>query len=227
MISVASCMRSALIHPVLPSGGRDITVMFSPTRRKMPSVLSAQERPNTCVCCHRKLRIQATRKTSDAKKEKRVDGYENLNDNQVEDEDDALFVEDDHHGSKGWGKIVPIEQPFCRLAEHGLRHFACESCLEEMKAADDTCPLCQSLMRRLKIDSGPCELSRIKQESIASETGFGIVRQREGFNLQPEDMEVPRVIYSPGINGGFRASGTFPTLFLFLPRMHPVECIKH
>lgn len=234
LLSFASCMRSALIHPVLPSGGRDITVMFSPTRSKMPTVLSAQERPNTCVCCYRKLKSKPMKTTKDARQ--RADGYENLNDNQIEDEDDALFVDDDLELAenekrnsfarrKGSGKMLPIPQSFCKLAERGIRHFACEPCLEDMQDDDGICPLCYSLESRLKIDSGRNELAKKKQESVAVRKNVGFEGETEACTLQPDDIKVPRKIYCPDIQGGFRASG-------MLPSQSPVvssrmSCIMH
>ena len=57
MAAVANAML-VVAHPVLQSGGRALTVFFSPTRCKMPSVCKAQEKPNLCVCCKRRLSVK-------------------------------------------------------------------------------------------------------------------------------------------------------------------------
>ena len=51
MLAVAACMRCALIHPVIPGGGRDATVFFSPSRSQMASVKKQQQKKDRCVCC--------------------------------------------------------------------------------------------------------------------------------------------------------------------------------
>ena len=249
MLSFASCMRSALIHPVLPSGGRDLTVLFSPTRRKIHAVLKAQERVSVCVCCYRKVKKAPKKKAKDAR---RRDGYENLGDEQVEDEDDALFIDDgdDNEGDvvegggfnpfaghKGSGDIVPIPQGLCKLAGKGIRHFACETCLEEMEDVGAPCPQCSGLFSRLTIDSGRAELLKKKQECAAKQKAGVDADTKENVadckisavadckisavadskisaaaGVQPEEMEIPRRVYCSDIFGGFRASAKLESI---------------
>ena len=93
MLAVAGCMRSAVIHPVLPSGGRDITVFFSPSRRNKRAVLKRQERKNYCVCCGRTTVMRENKEDDDKKRTDR-DALENLGDSDVNAENDPVFVVD-------------------------------------------------------------------------------------------------------------------------------------
>lgn len=147
MLSFAGCMRSALIHPVLPGGGRDITVLFSPTRSKMSSILKSQERRNRCVCCKRQVKPKEKTKSA-----RRSDNVDNLDDPNLNDEDDDQFVVDDedeeeeeHFGesSKGTGDVIEIPAGICEVASHGIKHFACETCLANLEESCSSCPQCE------------------------------------------------------------------------------------
>jgi hypothetical protein len=61
---VASAML-VTAHPILPNGGRDVTVLFSPSRGKVPSILKAQEKRKTCVCCYRTVAVVPRRTKED------------------------------------------------------------------------------------------------------------------------------------------------------------------
>lgn len=110
MLALAGCMRSAAIHPVLPGGGRDITVFFSPSRSNRKSVLSALVKPNRCVCCNRQTKLAAKKRKqkeaglvdhgdNDAKSHNDKDlddAYDNLDDDEVngeDDDDDGILFE--------------------------------------------------------------------------------------------------------------------------------------
>jgi len=217
LMSVASCMRLALIHNVLPGGGRDLTIFFSPTRKKM---LKAQEKPNRCVCCKRVVKRQANN-TDD--NQRRNDAYENLEDRDVNDEDEDYFIVDEDESesehqdrddggiamstyvdNKGVGEIVPIPSELCQLAGKGLRHFACESCLDNLESNCESCPLCEMLMGRLHLMNGLQDLLK-KKKAAVEETKVDI-------KIQPEDMVIPRTIYCKHIMGGFRASAKLESI---------------
>jgi SNF2 family DNA or RNA helicase len=198
--------------------------MFSPSRRKM---LKTQEKPSRCVCCNRILK----RPKFDEKKDgRRNDAFENLEDNDINDEDDDFIVEDDYieydrDGSeaeednggeaenssktegpnrKGEGDIVPIPLTMCRTGGKGLRHFACETCLEKLEETCSTCPRCDTLFGRLHLMSGKEELLRKKEEAK--------VKKEVDIKTDPEDMEIPRQVYCRHIEGGFRASAKLESI---------------
>jgi hypothetical protein len=62
LIATVANATLAVAHPVLHSGGRDMTVFFSPSRSSMASVHHNQEKKHFCVCCKRRLRRQTTQK---------------------------------------------------------------------------------------------------------------------------------------------------------------------
>jgi hypothetical protein len=122
----------SLIHPLLPAGGRDLSIHFSPTRRHLAK---SQAKPYLCVCCGRK---------KGKKTRKRADALENLDDNGLnQSDDDASIGEDDDQQKKGRGEIVSIPQELCLLQEGGVEHFACEGCLEKLETDGLTCPKCK------------------------------------------------------------------------------------
>ena len=191
-------MRAALIHPVLPSGGRDLSIFFSPSRSSNPAILKAQERPNRCVCCTRTVAVKKKAKDAFLR-----GGLENLNDEDLQDEDEAQFIDDDvDAGDKGSGNMVPIPSNLCKLAGAGLRHFACTSCLEEMERFGVSCILCTDLFSRLKIGSGQAELLKMKKESGAKASTVDCV---------PDTM-VPRDLFCKDTFGGFRASAKIQSI---------------
>lgn len=56
-MALAANAMLALDHPMLPGGGRSLSILFSPSRRHLKSALSKQERRKFCVCCKRNLRL--------------------------------------------------------------------------------------------------------------------------------------------------------------------------
>lgn len=148
MLAFAGCMRSSLIHPVIPGGGRDLTVLFSPTRKESSSILKSLERRNRCVCCRRQIKP-----TDKQNSKKRSDNLDNLEDQNINDEDDDQFIANDEEdegeeaggfGSfKGTGNIDPLPDTICTTAGLGIRHYACESCLNSLKETGARCPLCK------------------------------------------------------------------------------------
>jgi SNF2 family DNA or RNA helicase len=201
MLSVAACMRCALIHPVIPSGGRDVTVFFSPSRRQMPSVRKQLEKKDRCVYCKRKVKLCARKKRSDIDENM----HEEMDDEDDEDDDISVefLMEDDKDDdmvnegkvARGTGEIVPIPRKMCRVGKMGIRHYACESCLKELQGKQKRCPRCKDLMERLGCDSGARKLRKIaKADHCISE------------ELGTDNVHVPGDTYCEEIFGGFRAS---------------------
>jgi len=269
MAQVANAML-AVAHPVLPNGGRDFTVLFSPSRAHMASVLKARERRSYCVHCKRRGKSEKSRRNQMKRDfhsdhlEGEVDDddfddvIETINqfpdevvlvnggkrgraqnkapetdrgysDDELEEEimseneesvyeatgqesdDEELSYEDDqsdckdvqdldeedddfdttddetddeyeHVGKQGRGEFVPIPPEKCRTAKMGIRHFACESCLDDL----ESCPMCTDLVSRLqnKLEEG-CE---------------------EVINGSGDAMSESSQVFCPEIFGGFQAS---------------------
>ena len=209
MLAVAACMRAALIHPVLPGGGRDVTVLFSPTRSKMRSVLKGQEKRNLCVCCNRRVKVKVQKKQDTTL----VDALNSLDDKHVNDEDDDLFILDDEEelpakmsqkkktrfqSEKGTGDIVPIPFDRCKLGQKGIRHFACESCLDNLEEKQESCPRCTDLFSRLRCESGARELEASRPDLFV--------------DAAQDHLQVPRKVYCQETFGGFRVSAKLESL---------------
>jgi len=213
MLAYAGCMRSALIHPLLPGGGRNFTVFFSPTRSCMSHVLTSLEKHNRCVCCKRQ--VKAHQKEKNVSQEQN-DNLDNLEDENINGEDDDLMVDDVEEveaknkdfafdSNKGTGEIVAIPATMCKTAEKGIRHFACESCVEDLEEKGAGCPLCETLIGRLRLDSGRQDLLRKKKEGTKH---AGSVAAEEGS----EDFEIYRRVYCKNLWGGFRASAKLESI---------------
>lgn len=211
MLRILMCMISALIHPLLPRRGRDLSVLFSPSRRKSKSVISGLEKKDQCVCCARRVKLHV--KKTGGTSLKRPGVFDHLGDDDVIDEDDdVLFVDKDYDSeaeedsetdvaktkkpriplkTKGEGPIVPIPSEVCRLEGKGPRHFACESCLDKLEEMKASCPCCDDLFSRLdftKYDGDPI-------------TGNPAANK-----------PVPRKIYCEETLGGFRASAKLESI---------------
>lgn len=146
MLAFAGCMRSSLIHPIIPGGGRDLTVLFSPTRSQNGSILKSLERRNRCVCCRREIKPSQKPKST-----KSSDNLDNLEDQNINDEDDDQVVADEEEDEdetfstpEGTGDIVALPETLCAIARHGICHYACESCLDSLNETRTGCPLCKS-----------------------------------------------------------------------------------
>ena len=219
MLACASCMRMALIHPLLP-GGRDWTIQFSPTRCHLAKNLS---KPNRCVCCgFDDKRPQKARARSDV--------LENFGDEMLDesDEDDAWSFEaeedDEENGrEKVKGKIVEIPVELCSLPNvrvGGLRHFAHESCLECLETEGIDCPLCTKLFERARLDTAKKSLLRMREEAAeAGRTGMEDPRKMAG------KLEVDRPIYCKEILGGFKASAKLESVVSDIKSIPPEDKI--
>lgn len=162
MLSCASCMQLSLLHPVLPGGGRELTVLFSPTRRFIQEVKSGLENESKCVCCKRWKKPKSSTKDNGAIAALDLDDLEEDYGEEIDDFDggsqdnDDIESDSEDKGDKkrpsnkprGNGKIVPVDSDLCVLSTKGIRHFACESCLDEMKKTGEHCPKCADLFTR-------------------------------------------------------------------------------
>ena len=233
-MALAANAMLALDHPILPGGGRSLSIFFSPSRRHLKSALTKQEKRNICVCCKRNTHFKihrthedepymemltenddiedllepeddpAVRKRTtilgkrqrgktkkalaldqgksgeDATEDFEISPGRNSNeeeyvpekngegelpdddvlsegeyDDEVEEEsaDDASMedesddevdddFDDEETTEQGRGEIVSIPPGLCKSTKLGIRHYACQSCLESLKS----CPRCDALI---------------------------------------------------------------------------------
>jgi SNF2 family DNA or RNA helicase len=139
MLSLATRMRMALIHPVLPDGGRDLSIHFSPSRRHLAKVLSRQGK---CVCCGAS---SSTHENDKLKRHEDLVGDEFTNgDNIGYEEDDEFLVANDVPR----GELVKVPCNICMLSDKGPHHFAHEACLKALLRSQKNCPKCIQMTTR-------------------------------------------------------------------------------
>lgn len=218
MLACAACMNQALIHEMLPDGGRQLSVLFSPSLSNNQAVKKKLEKPDKCVCCKRRTKLTSRRSKAVAATD--LDALDNEGDDaidEVDSEDDNeglglsrndyendrnLFwqktIEDEKRQSnkkRGTGDILPIDATHCRFsAEAGIFHYACESCLDDMKENDMFCPLCEDLLERSGCLNGTVETAKIDD--------YADTLEDEGVT---PDVAAEHV-YCKGVFGGFVAS---------------------
>ena len=171
MISLAALMRMALIHPVMPGGGRDYTINYSPTRRHLSGNLCNQKR---CVCCRFCPETNLTKKKKKTSATIRDAVLENLGDDQLMGDDESDTEDEIYDIEKGELIELPVE--YCSLPnirEGGLRHYVHEDCFEAMAG---TCPLCSDLCSRAEMNSG--------MESLLSNMKEAVPRK----DVKPDDL---------------------------------------
>ena len=218
MLSCASCMNLALIHEILPDKGRQLSVLFSPSLSNNQAVKKKLERPDRCVCCKRRTKLASRRSKAVATTD--LDALDSEGDDAIDEvdiEDDIeglglsrsdhesdrnLFwqktIEDEKRQSNkkpGTGDILPIDATLCRFsAEADICHYACTSCIADMKKEDKFCPLCKDLLERSGCLNGTVETAKIDDctDTVADE------------GVTP-DVAAEHV-YCKGVFGGFVAS---------------------
>jgi len=145
MMACMSCMRMALIHPIIP-GGREMTIRFSPSRRHL---LQRQENKDQCVLCSgrnyptQKAEEYATKR--EAKKngdefskseddylnllglDERVRAEMDLDDDELDDED--VLNNQNTRDNREKGELVELDMDICQAAGSECRHFAHTKCL--------------------------------------------------------------------------------------------------
>lgn len=125
-----------LIHPVLP-GGREFTVYFSPTRKKIANQIERFQ----CANCRAKP----------SKKQNESDLMEDkLDTNQLEEEFEGDI--DDHLEATTCESLSEIDGQFCKVKKYGIRHFACEKCRLLLPT---NCPKCEKFVPLLRRDDAP------------------------------------------------------------------------
>lgn len=272
MLAFASCMRAALIHPLLAGGGRDFTILFSPSRGKRKGLLLQQEKGYKCVCCPRNTRKEKKKQRDNNKSKQKTGELEEFADDENDDaaslvdfivSDDVVEFEDDEqedegpseddrkpsakHAKKeavkdeevkakdeegldsedererireerraerreamgiriGTGEVVPIPSTLCHVAKHGIRHFACESCLEDMQDEGRDCPACTMARSRLRLDHAKDEVRKMKKESAKGK------QSSDESDDKVNSMEINRKLYCENIFGGFRASAKLESI---------------
>ena len=91
---------------------------------------------------------------------------------------------------KGKGKIIPVPSEYCQLAEKGINHFACESCIEDMEKENGNCPTCTSLFERLRPPTVSEESSTLSEEDVLA--------GGDSSDTNPEE-----IVYCKEVFGGF------------------------
>ena len=163
-----TCMRMALIHPLLP-GGREYTIKFSPSRRHRVGLL-AKDISETCVFCQR---------FPSQGKEKKDD--ELLNFATVTEDEELQDADFDAAGKQRGkkdetekkGKLVPLDFDICH-ATGSCRHFIHEKCLKQLQNDSEDelkCPRCKDLQSRLSIDLD--RATEIPHETYCEHITFG------------------------------------------------------
>ena len=187
-LAMACNCQLSLCHPLLPEQGRQLSVLFSPSRSAMKSVKRSLEKPHVCVCCKRMVMIKVTKrkKTRDTAA---GDLDELESDGDYEEDDELTFGNEEvkevprSNQEKGQGDIVLIPRKLCQFtSDHDIRHFACESCIDDLVENGKTCPLCENLTSRC---CGP---------------------NREDLVASSDEGDTKGELYCNEIFGGFRAS---------------------
>jgi len=153
MLACMASLRSVCIHPLLGGKGREITKLFSPSRNKN---LKESNISKCCVHCYQSLRPtipcdEEARKRNEKDRNRRKKLKLNrlnidLDGDDIVDEDDEEIIE--------YGEILmPVPPSLCK--RHGMyggpQHFAHENCLQDLLLANDGCPRCVDLSRRIHI----------------------------------------------------------------------------
>ena len=222
MLSSASCMRVALIHPVLPGGGRGWTIHFSPSRRKLAA---SKSEPQLCVCCKRRIKSKNNNKGTVSQARRNL--LEIINDQDLgesDDEEDEYDSDDDegmNFGKRGrenkirkvygTGEIVAIPPDLCLTPkDSGFRHYACQSCLEDVQVQGIGCPLCLDLQMRAQLGSGE---KFLQEKKLEAET------KGKTIKIDPDaasKLEIDRPVYCQDILGGFKPSAKLVSIVLEL-----------
>jgi SNF2 family DNA or RNA helicase len=148
LMSIMSCMRSANIHAMIPSG-REFTKCFSPSRRHL---LAVEERPKACVCCNRSLRPPIAMPRGDDRNRQdhhnRRRAHVTTEIEMVEgqgDSDDADEVVDEEKDET----LLSLPKCLCGAYKGPVKHYAHEKCIEKMKAEGASCPRCADSKKRI------------------------------------------------------------------------------
>lgn len=123
---------------------------------------------------------------------------EESDDEPIDGDDENYDTDDDEDAGeaqpKGRGQIVPI--PTCKTGLMGIRHFACESCIESI----DKCPRCEVLLGKLQNSSlrenKNTDVSLSTKDETAKNQGVG--KDNWGRRLNR--------IFCPEVFGGFLPS---------------------
>ena len=169
MMACMSCMRMALIHPII-LGGREMTIQFSPSRRHL---LKREEDKDQCVLCSgrryptQRAELFAARREAEENGDEFIAEDDHLNlvgiDARVRTEmdldDDELDDEDVLSGggsraNKNKGQLVELSHDICQAARSDCRHFAHKDCLAAyLENGGSECPRCYDLSCRIHMSN--------------------------------------------------------------------------
>lgn len=167
LIATMSLMRMSLIHPLLPCGGREVTILFSPSRRHLVSKLHMDNKEK-CVCCE--SYPSQEKRNSKAKKEKEHLTQEDMADlRQVAVATDDEHLEDNSFDTghltrrerakaakkKARKNLIPMPIEYC-CASTECQHYIHKECLKQLEegCGDELkCPKCKDLQERLHLSN--------------------------------------------------------------------------
>ena len=153
VMSFMSCMRSSLIHPLLPSHGREVTKLFSPTRCQL---VSPKEVPQFCVCCQQGLRpsVPVVNKIDKPTPTKQSNGTSQSNNidemEEGEDYNDDMAEEEYEIDDR---PLFPLPPGICG-ARKPIQHYAHQECIDLLSmqyiagGCAVSCPRCLDLQGR-------------------------------------------------------------------------------
>ena len=152
VMALLSNMRSAVLHPVLPNG-REITKLFSPSRR---GLLAIEERKHVCVCCNVGMRPSVSLPSDEMNGRHGIpvdQGVEIVDDDatvldpESEENRDTLVKEEKDED------LVRLPRSICKSISN-CGHYAHVRCLEKLQIQPVvSCPRCVHIENTLNFSS--------------------------------------------------------------------------
>lgn len=216
MLSIATCMRMTLVHPMLPKGGRDWSIKFSPSRCHLVKRL---EQPHRCVCCGRYEKKRAQKKYDKEILDLFADSDMPDSDGEEDDDDMTRQAESEADLEKSLtgckGKIIEIPRHICQNVGTRLRHYAHEKCLPALQRDDAEkdgigCPKCARL-KKLARFTNVHQTAQLKSDPVLN---------YESHSVRKPESTSGRII-APHINGGFNISAKLDSI------VSDLFCIPH
>jgi len=144
IMSLNTCMRTSLVHPMIPKFGREMTVKFSPSRSRLPKVIASIKATleHECVYCETYPTIGSQRSNDDVD-----DSQPSEEPSDDADLDDADFDTNNKKNYKIKSKLVPVPSEFCMSTSVtcGCTHYVHEACLPNLIL----CPRCTDFKNRI------------------------------------------------------------------------------
>jgi len=142
-------MRASTVHPILP-GGREMTILFSPSRRHLLPNCEIENK-RKCVYCSN----YPSFKEQDFKKMNDEEANEVLNDMDVTEDNEEFrnvdfeFSNNSGNLEKDIDELIPLNSSKC-YASKECKHYIHRGCLEKLEG-ESICPRCHDLEVRMNI----------------------------------------------------------------------------